>query len=75
MILFPTTTRGRDLAAMAAIDLNTGVLVDVTAMEVVDGAILATRPIYAGKLFSKVQCSARPQIVTLRVRCVSQARI
>ena len=68
VIIFPTTTRGRDLAAMLAIDLDTGVLVDVTAIEVVDGAILATRPIYAGKLLSKVQCSTRPQIVTLRVR-------
>ncbi len=68
VILFPTTTRGRDLAAMAAIDLNTGVLVDVTAIEVIDGEILATRPVYAGKLLSKVKCSARPQIVTLRGR-------
>jgi electron transfer flavoprotein alpha subunit len=68
VILFPTTTRGRDLAAMAAIDLNSGVLVDVTALEVVDGKILATRPIYAGKLLCKVQCNATPQIVTLRGR-------
>jgi electron transfer flavoprotein alpha subunit len=68
IILFPTTTRGRDLAAMIAIDLNTGVLVDVIDMEVVDGEILATRPIYAGKLLSKVKCSARPQLVTLRSR-------
>ncbi len=67
-ILFPTTTRGRDLAAMTAIDLNTGVLVDVIALEVVDGDILATRPVYAGKLLSKVKCSARPQLVTLRGR-------
>jgi electron transfer flavoprotein alpha subunit len=67
-VLFPTTTRGRDLAAMAAIDLNTGVLVDVTAVEVVDGDILATRPVYAGKLLSKVKCSGRPQLVTLRGR-------
>lgn len=73
VILFPTTTRGRDLAAMLAIDLNTGVLVDVTSIEVVDGAILATRPIYGGKLFSKVQCSTRPQIVTLRVRAFSKS--
>jgi electron transfer flavoprotein alpha subunit len=72
VILFPTTTRGRDLAAMAAIDLNTGVLVDCTALEVVDGTILATRPIYAGKLLSKVQCSARPQLVTLRVRAFAK---
>ena len=68
VILLPTTTRGRDLAAMAAIDLNTGVLVDVTALEVVGGEILATRPIYAGKLLSQVKCLSRPQIITLRGR-------
>ena len=37
VILFPTTTRGRDLAAMVAVDLNTGVLVDVISLEVMDG--------------------------------------
>jgi electron transfer flavoprotein alpha subunit len=68
VILFPTTTRGRELAAMSAIDLNTGVLPDVTALEVKDGALLATRPIYAGKLLSKVTCLTRPQLVTLRGR-------
>ncbi len=68
VLLFPTTNRGRELAAMSAIDLKTGVLVDVTALEVKDGAIVATRPVYAGKLLSKVMCSTRPQIVTLRVR-------
>jgi electron transfer flavoprotein alpha subunit len=53
---------------MVSIDLNTGVLVDVTTIEVVDGDILATRPIYAGKLLSKVQSNTRPQILTLRSR-------
>jgi electron transfer flavoprotein alpha subunit len=68
VILFPTTTRGREVAGMAAIDLNTGVLVDVTDMDLEGDAVVATRPIYAGKLFSKVKCSTRPQIVTLRGR-------
>lgn len=68
VIIFPTTTRGRELAAMAAIDLNTGVLPDVIALEVVDGALLATRPIYAGKLLCKARCLTRPQLVTLRGR-------
>ncbi|MEA3352090.1 MAG: electron transfer flavoprotein subunit alpha/FixB family protein [Chloroflexota bacterium] len=68
VILFPTTTRGRELAGMAAVDLETGVLVDVTDLEVKDGVITATRPIYAGKLLTKVQCSATPQIITLRGR-------
>ena len=68
VILFPTTTRGREVAAMAAIDLNTGVLPDVIAMEIKDGSLLATRPIYAGKLLSKVTCLTRPQLVTYRGR-------
>ncbi|MFC1996355.1 electron transfer flavoprotein subunit alpha/FixB family protein [Chloroflexota bacterium] len=72
VILFPTTSRGRDLAAMTAIDLATGVLVDVTAIEVVDGNILATRPVYGGKLLSKVKCNTRPQILTLRSRAFPQ---
>ena len=68
VMLFPTTTRGRELAGMAAIDLNTGVLPDVTAMEVRDGRIWATRPVYAGKVLSKTVCQTDPQIITLRIR-------
>lgn len=72
VILFPTTTRGRELAAMTAIDLNTGVLPDVIALEVKDGSLLATRPIYAGKLLCKVSCLTRPQLVTLRGRAFNK---
>jgi electron transfer flavoprotein alpha subunit len=68
VILFPTTTRGRELAAMVAIDLNTGVLADVTGLEIQDGSLVATRPIYAGKLLSKVTCLTRPQLITFRGR-------
>jgi electron transfer flavoprotein alpha subunit len=72
-ILFPTTSRGRELAGMLAIDLNTGVLVDVTALEVHDGNIQATRPVYAGKLLAKVVTPARPQIITVRIRAFPKA--
>ena len=68
LILFPTTTRGRELAGMAAIDLETGVLVDVVALEVEGDKVVATRPVYAGKLLEKTVCNARPQLVTLRGR-------
>ena len=68
VIIFPTTTRGREIAAMTAIDLKTGVMVDATALEVQGDAIVVTRPIYAGKLLSKETCSTRPQIITLRGR-------
>lgn len=68
LILLPTTFRARELAAMCAIDLNTGVLVDVTALEADGEKLTATRPIYEGKLFEKIVCAAKPQFITLRGR-------
>ncbi len=50
VLILPTTVRGRELAAMCAIDLESGVMPDVTAVDVDDGRIVATRPVYAGKL-------------------------
>lgn len=68
LILFPTSTRSRDLAAMAAIDLNSGVIVDAIALDLEDGKAVVTRPVYGGKLLAKMTCMASPQIVTLRGR-------
>ena len=68
LILLPTTFRARELAAMSAIDLNTGVLVDVIALEADGEKLTATRPIYEGKLFEKIVCAAKPQLITLRGR-------
>ncbi len=68
LILFPTTTRTREFAAMSAVDLNTNVITDATAVEVNGDSILVTRPIYEGKLFEKVTASAKPQLITLRGR-------
>jgi electron transfer flavoprotein alpha subunit len=67
-IILPTNSRGRELAAMLAVDLKSGVLVDVTALELAGDRIVVTRPIYSGKIMQKETCSAKPQIVTLRGR-------
>jgi electron transfer flavoprotein alpha subunit len=68
LILMPTTTRTREMSAMAAIDLKTGVLVDLTGLSKEGDKLIATRPIYEGKLAEKVQCSGKPVIATLRAR-------
>jgi len=68
LILMPTTTRTRELAAMAAMDLNTGVLVDLTSLALDGDRLVATRPIYEGKLMERVTCAAKPVIATLRAR-------
>jgi electron transfer flavoprotein alpha subunit len=68
LILFPTTARTRELAAMSAMDLNTGVLVDLTDLLLNGDKLVATRPIYEGKLNETVVCSGKPVIATLRAR-------
>ena len=68
LILLPTTSRTRELAAMAAIDLNTGVLTDLTGLEANVDSFVATRPIYEGKLMEKTVCSGKPVMATIRGR-------
>ena len=69
IFLSPNTGRTRELAAMVAVDLETGLSPDVTQLALEDGVVSATRPIYAGKLFAKVSCAqCTPQMFTLRSR-------
>ncbi len=68
LILFPTTARTRELAAMSAVDLSTGVLTDVTGFEMNGDQVIATRPIYEGKLLEKTVCSGKPVMATIRGR-------
>lgn len=68
VLLFPTTGRGRELAGMAAVDLETGVMPDALSLEVDQGKIMVTRPVFGGKATAKVSCSALPQIITVRGR-------
>jgi len=68
LILFPTTTRTRELAAMSALDLNSNVITDATAVEVNGDNTVVTRPIYEAKLFEKVTSTGKPQFITIRGR-------
>jgi electron transfer flavoprotein alpha subunit len=68
-VLLGATFRGRDLGPALAVELDTGCIADCTALELEDGQLVATRPIYAGKLLSKCLIpERRPQIFTTRVR-------
>jgi len=74
-IFLPTSTRGRELAAMLAIDLNSGVLVDVTSVELSGDKLVVTRPIYSGKILQKETCASKPEIVTLRGRAFPKPQL
>jgi electron transfer flavoprotein alpha subunit len=69
VLLAPNNTRTRELAAMVAVDLETGIAPDVTGFQLDGDVVVATRPIYAGKVEAKVLCAeCKPQILTLRSR-------
>ena len=68
LVLFPTTARTRELAAMTAVDLSTGVLTDISGLEANGTELVATRPIYEGKLIEKTVCSGKPVLATIRGR-------
>ena len=65
-ILAPVTARQRELMARLAARLGAGLSADSTALSVEDGKLVATRPVYAGKLLAKVTWSKTPWLATLR---------
>ena len=66
VVLFPATALGADLAPRVAALLDVPLASDVTALEVEDGGLVATRPVYGGKAFARVAFDASPAVVSLR---------
>jgi electron transfer flavoprotein alpha subunit len=52
-LIFGHTSLGKDLAPKVAAKLNSGLISDVTGLEVAGGNLVFTRPIYSGKAFEK----------------------
>ncbi len=65
-IFAPVTTRQRELMARLAARLGAGLSADSTGLAIEDGKLVATRPIYAGKLLSKMTWARVPWLATLR---------
>jgi electron transfer flavoprotein alpha subunit len=69
VVLAGASTRGRELLAAAAADLNAPLLGDVTELSAEGGALQATHPVYAGKVLSSITATgAGVQFATLRNR-------
>ncbi len=66
ILLLGASTQGRDLSARLVGKLATGMATDCVDVKIVDGKLLASRPMYAGKCFGEVAIAAFPQMATLR---------
>jgi electron transfer flavoprotein alpha subunit len=65
-VLFPASALGADLAPRVAALLDVPLASDATGLEVVDGGLVVTRPVYGGKAFARVAFDASPAVVSLR---------
>ncbi len=73
VILASASSRGRDLAAWVAADLEVGLVADGVDVAVDGDKVKVTRPVYAGKLLSDVFATSSTQVITLRNRAFPQA--
>jgi electron transfer flavoprotein alpha subunit len=65
-ILGPVTSRQRELLARLAARLGVGFSADSVALTLEGDALVATRPVYAGKLLSRMTWAKPPWVATLR---------
>src|SRR2546423_7596211 len=65
-ILAPVTSRQREFVARLAARLGVGLAADSVGFALEGDKLVATRPVYAGKLLSKVTWAKAPWVATLR---------
>jgi electron transfer flavoprotein alpha subunit len=65
-IFGPVTSRQRELLARLAARLGVGIAGDSVAMALEGDKLIATRPVYAGKLLGKMTWAKQPWIASLR---------
>ncbi|RPI05586.1 MAG: electron transfer flavoprotein subunit alpha/FixB family protein, partial [Ignavibacteriae bacterium] len=58
IVLCSATAMGRDSAPRVAVKLDAGFASDCTALKVENGALIATRPIYAGKALTDIKINS-----------------
>jgi electron transfer flavoprotein alpha subunit len=66
VVLLPATALGKDCAPRVAVKLDAGLGSDCIALKVEGNTIIATRPIYAGKVLTDVKINSAVQVFTLR---------
>lgn len=75
VVLMGATTQGKDLSARLSARLDAALASDSVALRVDGGAVVATRPMYGGKILADVALSGNPVIVSVRpnTQTVSEA--
>ncbi len=66
ILLLSASVQGKDLSSGLVGKLATGMATDCVEVKIADGAMVAVRPMYAGKCFGEIVVSGSPQMASLR---------
>jgi electron transfer flavoprotein alpha subunit len=66
IVLFSATAMGKDCAPRVAVKLDAGIAADCTSLKVSGGEILATRPMFAGKVMCEIKVTSPTKVLTIR---------
>jgi electron transfer flavoprotein alpha subunit len=72
-VILGASTQGKDLSARLSARLGAPLAMECVATRVEDANIIATRPIYGGKVIAEVALNGKPQMVALRPNAISIA--
>ncbi|MBI3914841.1 MAG: electron transfer flavoprotein subunit alpha/FixB family protein [Chloroflexi bacterium] len=66
VVLFGATGVGKEISARAAAKLDWGLVTDCTDAKFENGALVLTKPVYAGKAIATVKAKSLPAMVSVR---------
>ena len=66
ILLLSASTRGKDLSARLSARLDTGLAMDCIALRVDGDTLIATRPMFGGKVLAEVAIQGTPQMAAIR---------
>ncbi len=66
VIIMGASAQGKDLAGRLAAKLDAGVAMDCVKIQLENGSLTYTRPMFGGKIVAQVEIESEPQIVAIR---------
>ena len=73
VLILGASTQGKDLSARLSASLGAPLAMECVAVRVEDGNLVATRPMYGGKIVAEVALSGKPQMVAIRPNAMNIA--
>ncbi|MFN2223965.1 MAG: electron transfer flavoprotein subunit alpha/FixB family protein, partial [Candidatus Promineifilaceae bacterium] len=71
VVILGATTQGKELAGRLSARLDAGLATDCVAVDMDGGQVIATRPMYGGKILADMAISGAPAIIALRPNTIT----